>query len=93
MTPTTEQMRDVLLHVARLLEPVCWLYDGGYHFRLPVEGWTISLAPYSAGRVRIDACRGTVPVMTAWCHVHDRGRLDEIIRELRDRAAAVIASV
>lgn len=93
MTPTPAQMRDVLLHVATILEPITWLYEGGYHFRLPVEGWTISFAPDSAGRVRVDACRGTVPVSTVWVAHDDRERLTAIVTELREQATGVVATV
>lgn len=88
-----EAMRDLLLHVARLLEPVTWLYDGGYHFRLPVDGWTVSFSPDSAGRVRVEACRGTVPVSTVWVALDDRDRLTAIVEDLREQAAAVVGSI
>lgn len=72
-------------------ESVCWLYDGSYHFRLPLEGWTLAITPESAHRFRVEACRGTVPAATVWVGEDDLARLGAIVHELRDRAALALA--
>lgn len=90
--PTPEQMWPVLLRISGLLqEPVCWLYEGGYHFRTGVDGWTLAVSPDSARRIRLSACRGAVPVATVWATVDDDSRLEAVVRDLQERADAVLS--
>ena len=72
---------------AALDADVCWLYRGGYHFRLPLDDWTLALTPESAGRFRIEACHRTLPRSTVWVLAHDVARLAHVAREIADEAA------
>lgn len=90
--PTPEQTWPVLLRVSALMgEPVCWLYDGEYHFRTAVDGWTLGVFPDDAGRFRLSACRGGVPTATVWVQSDDSSRLEAVVHELRERAEAVLS--
>lgn len=89
---TPEQTWPMLLRVGAIMgEPVCWLYEGEYHFRMAVDGWTLAVSPDDAGRFRVSACRGAVPTATVWVQAHDSSRLEAVVRELREQAEAVLS--
>jgi hypothetical protein len=55
--------------------------DGTFHFSLG-DGWSISVCPESAGRLRLQACRWTSPVATLWTAAEDIARLKSLVVEL-----------
>lgn len=64
---------------------VCWLYRGDFHFRLSDE-WTVSLAPETAGRLRVGTWRCLTPRDRKWLRVGDSGRLADLLRDARETA-------
>lgn len=79
---------DALDTIAGILGAnVCWLFRGGYHFRLPLDGWTLALTPESADRFRVEACYRTRPRSTVWVLAPDVARLACVAREIADEAA------
>lgn len=82
-SPSPEAISGALRVVGDLLQrEVCWLYQRRFHFPLDEDGWTIALAPESAGRLRVEACRWTLPVVTLWAREDDGARLADVVLEL-----------
>ena len=61
-----------------LKQNFAYSHDGTYHFALG-EGWTISVSPESAGRLRLQACRWVTPVATLWTAATDIDRLQSAV--------------
>lgn len=64
---------------------VCWLYRGDFHFRLSDE-WTVSLAPETAGRLRVGTWRCLVSRDRKWVRIGDSSRLADLLRDARETA-------
>lgn len=80
--PSPERVDDVLLQVAEILgHRYCWLYAGAYHFAV-ADGWTIAVAPESASRFRVSACRDGRAATTLWANDGDDARLAALVTEL-----------
>src|SRR5436190_4456125 len=81
--PDAEATALALTRMAELFDIWrCFAYRGSYHFVLG-DGWTISLAPESAGRFRIATCHRGVPRFRLWTAAADGDRLAAIALQLR----------
>lgn len=87
--PAADETDATLLRVARLLGlKTCWLYQRRYHFSVGY-GWSIAVAPESAHRFRLEACRWTRPGYTVWVTAGDQDRLagsvDGLLEHIEER--------
>lgn len=70
----------------------CWRVGERFYFPLGTGAdWYVALSPDSAGRFRLEACRGTRPVATLWAHALDFDRLAGLVHELHGELAALAA--
>lgn len=87
ITPPAE-LYSAIEWVSELLgRDVCWLYQRRYHFEL-ADGWTLALSAESAGRIRVETCHWTRPVVTLWTFAEDKDRLAELVFTAADELGA-----
>lgn len=81
--PETQEVADGLMVAAEALEKdVCYALDGRYHFL--VEGpWSIAVSPDSAGRLRLESCRLSIPRGVMWVLADRPDRLGSVVSKLR----------
>lgn len=82
----TPEIRNTLEFVADVLGvEICWLYRGGFHFKLTGE-WTISITPETAGRVRVETWWMLLARDRKWAMSDDRNRLGSLVRDALETA-------
>lgn len=82
--PTTREILTALQAVADALDvSLCWYYRRAFHFVVDVD-WTVAITPESAGRLRIETCRRTVPHGRTWTRATDHARLKQLVRDAVD---------
>lgn len=87
--PCASALHRVVHQVGALLErDVAWIYGRRYHLVLEGE-WTIAVSPDTAGRVRVETCHYTRPLVARWVRAHDHDRLASVVRELEAGGAPV----
>lgn len=80
--PSVDRIWRVLAAVGEQLGARrCFALAGSYYF--PLGGrWHIAVAPQSAHRFRISACRGVRPAASLWSTESDDDRLAGVVAEL-----------
>jgi hypothetical protein len=79
-------IRDALEVAADALgAEICWFYRGGFHFKLAGE-WTVSIAPETAGRLRVETWWMLLPRDRKWVNTGDHDRLAHLVRDAQSAA-------
>lgn len=88
---------DTTVRVLRLVGEAlgtddCYWYAGRFHFDVG-HPFTLAIAPESAGRFRLEACRWTRPRDTLFSFATDEARLVALARDMRDVVTQQIGEV
>lgn len=90
-TPSDTKVFQALMLIAgELGQRYAYWHRGRYHFEIDDE-WSIALSAESAGRLRVDACRRTVPVSSLWADADDTDRLAGLVVGMREAIGRVAA--
>lgn len=81
--PETQEVADGLLVAAAALDQeVCYALDDRYHFLIE-SGWSIAISADSAGRLRVESCRLSLPRQVMWVLANKPERLASVVSKLR----------
>jgi hypothetical protein len=64
---------------------ICWYYRGDFHFRLR-DGWTVSITPETAERLRVETWIGLRRRDRKWARSGDCDRLRWLVRNAHEAA-------
>lgn len=92
MRPDLRTLARSLRLIAGLLDAreADYCFEGRFRFRLSAD-WSLVVSADDAGRLRLDACHRSRVRATMWCLAGDRGRLEALVRAVRNEAAALAA--
>lgn len=88
--PNDRSLIETLRFVGeRLGTNVAYVHGGRFHFRLDSR-WSLAISPDSAGRFRLDVCRGVRDRATMWVRAGDRDRLAELAQSAQAEVETLV---